>query len=246
MEKKTETLLLKTTSIIYTYNNQNYCASATCFFCEKKNGDIFLITNKHVLNEINRVELILTFKDRRIKVVHIDLDDNIVKHPHYDICIVPFSKVYAKIKADDPFIGLIKEEGIITDFSPLNRIEDIYMIGYPKAIYNKTANLPIIQKGITATSLCDKYNDEEIFLMDIHSIGGSSGSPVFIVDENGDPRLIGINFGNYLEKNIIYKNRNRLYHKKIADIITIPTHLGKAVKSNILMEMLKKIETDAN
>ena len=243
MKKETETILLKTTSIIYTYDNQTYRASATCFFCEKKNGDIFLITNKHVLNGVNRIEIILTFKDKGIKVTHLNLGNDIVKHPYYDICIVPFSKVYASIKADGlaPFIGLIKEEGIITDFNLLNRIEDIYMIGYPKAIYNRTVNLPIIQKGITATSLCDKYNGEEIFLMDIHSIGGSSGSPVFIVDENNDPRLIGINFGNYLEKIIIYKNRNRLYYKKITDIITIPTHLGRAVKSNVLAEMLSKI-----
>lgn len=72
-----------------------------------------------------------------------------------------------------------KEEIVNT----ISRIEDITVVGYPDGIWDSYNNMPIVRKGITATSLQLDFNNEPKFLIDAAIYGGSSGSPVYIFNQ---------------------------------------------------------------
>lgn len=69
------------------------------------------------------------------------------------------------------------------DIQNLDAVEEILFVGYPKGIYDKTNNLPIFRKGITATHPCIDFNGMPAFLIDASVFPGSSGSPVLIYDD---------------------------------------------------------------
>lgn len=241
MDKAIETILLKTTSIIHEYHNNTYRGSASCFFCEDENGEKYIITNKHVINGINRVEIVLTARDGRIENIPIILGNDVKVHHEYDLCAIPFSRAYSKVQEAGfpPYVVRIAMPGIIKDFVTFNRIQEIYMVGYPKAIYNEGINLPIIQRGITATSLCDGYNGKRMFLTDMPVIYGSSGSPIYIIDKDENPCLVGINYGTFVTEFSVYQSR--MYHKKMIGKVKAPIPLGLAVRSDVLIDLLSNV-----
>ena len=113
------------------------------------------------------------------------------------------------------------------------------MLGYPNGIINSTTNHPIIRTGYIATNIKEKYNGYEIFLTDIPTFGGSSGSPILISNENGDVYLIGINSQTYNQPTKVYSPYNRLYHKKkVVGHVNIPNNVGIAINSRIIKEMI--------
>lgn len=66
------------------------------------------------------------------------------------------------------------------DRQALGPIEDVLIVGYPKGLWDRHNNRPIVRKGLTATDIRLDYNGEPIFLIDAASFRGSSGSPVFL------------------------------------------------------------------
>lgn len=52
------------------------------------------------------------------------------------------------------------------------------MIGYPLSLIDKKNNLPIVRKGVIATTPTVDFNEDHGFLVDITCQQGSSGSPV--------------------------------------------------------------------
>lgn len=65
----------------------------------------------------------------------------------------------------------------------------------PQGMKGDPLGCPIIKSGITATPISKKYNDQEIFLTDILSFPGSSGSPIFI-KYNDSYILVGIHYAS--------------------------------------------------
>ena len=57
------------------------------------------------------------------------------------------------------------------------------MVGYPNGIWDKSNNLPIIRRGITATHPLLAYEGRKKFMIDAACFPGSSGSPVFIYED---------------------------------------------------------------
>lgn len=57
------------------------------------------------------------------------------------------------------------------------------MVGYPKGLRDRANNLPIFRRGITATHPKFNYMGKPEFLVDMACFPGSSGSPVFILNE---------------------------------------------------------------
>lgn len=79
------------------------------------------------------------------------------------------------------------------------------MIGYPNGLWDSQNNLPIIRRGITATSVKKDYNGKKEFLIDAAVFPGSSGSPVFIFNEGSYSVPGGFSNGhqNISSRNII-------------------------------------------
>ncbi|CAM4204649.1 Trypsin-like peptidase domain-containing protein [Lacicoccus alkaliphilus] len=57
------------------------------------------------------------------------------------------------------------------------------MMGYPNGIWDRVNNKPIFRKGITATHPYNNYDGKEEFMIDAACFPGSSGSPVFLLNE---------------------------------------------------------------
>lgn len=78
-------------------------------------------------------------------------------------------------------------------------IESVTFIGYPDGRYDPVHFTPIARRGVTATPLELPFGGTPSFLIDGSVFGGSSGSPVFLMNEGtyrSGPTEIGI--GNRL------------------------------------------------
>lgn len=157
-----------------------------------------VLTNKHVINNSVRGRLIFT----------ISVDGNPVDKEHFQINFDDFEGFWRKHPNPDvdlcampiaPFLRAAEAQGKILFYIPLelslipseeqlkmlSALEEIVMIGYPKGIWDIINNKPIFRKGVTATHPCFDYNGKKEFMIDAACFPGSSGSPVFILNEGG-------------------------------------------------------------
>lgn len=65
----------------------------------------------------------------------------------------------------------------------LAALENVVMVGYPNGLYDTVNNYPLFRTGKTATHPAIDYNGKKKALLDMACLPGSSGSPVFILDE---------------------------------------------------------------
>jgi hypothetical protein len=223
------------------------------------------ITNKHVVQDAKNGTLIFSKSrsdgqpdDRDHFQVYIDDFESLWRfHPSdaVDLCAMPIAPFVraAEGKGETLFyipldLSIVPNE---TQLAELSAIEEIVMVGYPNGIWDSVNNKPIFRKGITATHPHKDYNGRKEFMIDMACFPGSSGSPVFVLNEGGyrDKR------GN------MHLGRSRLFllgtlyagpqhtatgEVKIVDvptvqkpisISTIPNHLGLVIKSTRIREM---------
>ncbi len=192
--------LFFTTVRIDTVSANGAAGSGTGFFFSYKREDInypFVVSNKHVVMGMKEVSL--TFhqrKDNKPLLGHgfrlniEDWKDIWFGHPNpdIDIAICPFAPIEAHIKHQnkiDLFYRHIGPEIIPNDeqLAKLDAIETITFIGYPNGIWDKSNLLPVARRGTTASPLSVDFENTPRFLIDASVFGGSSGSPVFILNQ---------------------------------------------------------------
>lgn len=188
------------TTRIETKNSAGEYHIATGFFLafdltENKKILPLLVTNRHVANNANIMDICLTEKDeddnpidKNIIKIHIpNAKENFIFHPddNVDLAVIPIysyiskveqqlnKKLYYKTFPSDMLINEVKA-------SMLDAIEEVIMIGYPNALWDGTNNRPIFRYGITATDPKIDYENRREFMIDCACIRGSSGSPVIL------------------------------------------------------------------
>lgn len=245
--------LLYSTLRIECFDSNNLCSTGTGYLFKfkqdaKNNSYIpVLITNKHVIK--NSVIGRLTFTksstlgkplDNEHQLVEFkDFENNWIMHPdeNVDLCVLPMAPIFSQLKENkiDIFkiefdMSLIPSEEELNNLTPL---EEIIMIGYPNGIWDSFNNKPILRKGITATHPKFDYNGNKEFVIDAACFPGSSGSPVFLFNENGYTDKLG---NTYLGASRIYL-LGTLYagpqHTAQGQIITVPTTQRPIALSNI-------------
>jgi len=162
-----------------------------------------------------------------------------------------------RTKKDIFYIG-INEDLIWEDekLIELSAIEDVVMVGYPNGLWDKENNFPIFRKGITASHPATDFNSKNIGAVDMACFPGSSGSPIFILNENGysdkkgttymgAQRLIflGILFGGpqfNAKGELIIENIPT--QQKISSNTPIMINLGYYVKSSEILTFKSLIE----
>lgn len=254
-------------------NSEGGCGTASFF--EFKYGAYkipVLITNKHIIagNEIegNNVVETTTF------YMHLS-DEN--KEPRSNIKIKYKTKWYFHRTQDlcfcllDPLLKHVQkecgkkayvftnDESIIPnsqELKELSAVEEIIMIGYPRALWDYRNNLPIFRRGITACHPYIDFNNDGIGLIDIACFPGSSGSPIYIFNSFGYsdnmsknfismPRLILLGF---LSSVPIYKAAGEILIDKNSTIppigiqAEIMMNLGFYIKSQELLEFKDTIK----
>lgn len=245
INQQTQELLLKVTSIIKCTYPNTAPKQATCFFCQKMDGRIILVTNKHVFENALTAELFLTihntdtngYENRNFRL---NLGNDIKHHQNYDISTLDFTNINETLKSNNttPQISAIKEAGILTDYDNIDFIQELLMIGYPDGIIDSSTNNPVIRTGVTATPIKYKYNDQEVFLTDLPTFWGSSGSPILIANNNGSVKLVGIAYRTELNERPVYDKQCGNPDRNIIGYVQIPNDIGRAVNSRIIKEML--------
>ena len=238
------------------------------FISFKEKGDScipVLITNKHVIKNSNIGHLVFTKAsesnnpiDNEHTVFNIHNFEKYWKmHPEndVDICamaINPFISDAAK-NGHNFFYLPIPSNCLATDldFSSLSAIENIIMIGYPNGLWDEENNKPLFRQGITATHPKYDFNGKREFLIDAACFPGSSGSPVFIINEgmyfDQKTRIVHSN-DRVILLGVLYAGPQQsivgsleVYEipvvQKVVSLSNIPINLGIIIKSNRIKEL---------
>jgi len=231
----------------------NLCrdAESNCYFP-------VVITNKHVAK--GSVKCVFGFCKADAAGMPIDNESFIfdlensawIEHPdpEVDLCCMPIGAQLNAIASSGIKLFYIPlETNLIPDrqeIDSLSAIEDVIMIGYPIGLSDTINHKPVIRKGITATHLKYDYQGKKQFLIDCACFPGSSGSPVFILNEgivhqNGNLTIGGnrILFLGVLFAGPQFAATGNITYADLPvvprPITNIPTNLGLVIKSSEIL-----------
>lgn len=180
-------------------------------FCQRDKESIpTIVTNKHVVRGYSDLKIMFSLAGEcgavngDYTLVPFSNQDALwIDHPdpEVDLCIMPIASVinfYSKAGHPlyyTPFnLDLLPTE---EQAEKLSCIDEVTMIGYPQGLWDNINNLPIVRRGITATPYKYDYRGKKEFVVDMACFPGSSGSPVFVLNQ-----------GSYSEGNeVILGNR---------------------------------------
>ncbi|MBO5068687.1 MAG: serine protease [Clostridia bacterium] len=229
-----------------------------------------IITNQHVLDY--KCDEVTTFfvhiKDEQgnpgdnIKITY---NAKWIFHDKLDICYCYVNPLFEEIKdklgkevyyiANDETLIYSKEK-----LKELSAIEELVMVGYPIGLWDEKNNLPIFRKGFTANHPAIDFNENGVGLIDMACFPGSSGSPIYILNEGsyrdkkgntyfGNSRVILI---GYLFAGPRYSANGELIveniptQHKITPQTKIMVNLGYYIKASEILSFKKQIELDIN
>jgi hypothetical protein len=170
-----------------------------------------IITNRHVFADAIICQFYYTLADDAGKSLGkheqfsiTEFNKSWIGHPDpsVDLALFPIQPLIALMESAGkrPFYinlgeGIVATEELLASLEP---IEDVTMIGYPNGLWDNVNNLPIVRRGITATSAAKRYRGQREFLIDAACFPGSSGSPVFIFNNGSFSGGGGIHVGTRL------------------------------------------------
>lgn len=193
-------------------NKSGSTSSGTSFYYQHKVGDanyLFLVTNKHVV----RGAVSGSFRALRKKpdgtpdlgnsvdVAIPDMTEDWHGHPDdtVDIAVRSIAQLVTQSQASkEPLHMVFLDTNIVPSdevLSGLSPVEQIMMFGYPNGLADEVNNLPIVRSGITASHPAVDFGGEPKFLIDASVFPGSSGSPVFIINQGSYATSGGITVG---------------------------------------------------
>lgn len=258
-----ERLTYSTVLIHCEYKNGTFGAGTGFIidFCENNEKRIavpVLITNNHVVED--SVKTVFEFCKADHKVNPIDTESipftysgkDWVRHPDADVDLrcLPLGNTLNELsrKGINVFYiplntDLIPTEDQLKDFSAM---EDVVMIGYPIGLSDKYNHKPIIRRGITSSHPNNNYQGKRETLIDIACYPGSSGSPIFILNQGAYTVANGIAMGNRLHLLGVLQGGHEFNAKgevrfsalpgRPTAITSIPINLGIMIKSERILE----------
>lgn len=208
LKNKEDTYLLSTVRIeIESKEGKSTGTGFICSLTNPKYGNLtkvyYLVTNKHVIQDGNKMTLKMHTIDNDFKknnknsieinldkqqeiVIEKDLNALFFFHPKSDVDIAILNMNQNIFNSFLPLVMPIELDKVIPDpiDNDIEIYDDIIFIGYPNGLYDKKNLLPIIRKGSFATPYQVNFDGHPIFLIDASVFPGSSGSPVFLFDRN--------------------------------------------------------------
>jgi hypothetical protein len=113
-----------------------------------------------------------------------------IPHPNraIDICAAPLILILkdAGLELNQTYRWTTTEVQILSDerlAKDLTAVEDVVMVGYPQGHWDDVNNLPIVRRGITASHAAVDFKGKPEGLVDMACFVGSSGSPIFQLNE---------------------------------------------------------------
>lgn len=219
-----------------------------------------IITNNHVVE--NSVETAFEFCKADNNGKPVDTDPFLVtisngnawiQHPNssIDLRFLPLQTILTEVsKAGGHIYYIALDADLIADdaflFS-LRAMEEVVMVGYPQGLMDTFNHKPIIRRGITATHPKNNYMGKAETLLDIAAYPGSSGSPVFILNEgsylSGNTlqigsriKLLGVLYAGPQFTAIGQISFFNLPVKPVP-IINLPNNLGIIIKAKAILDI---------
>lgn len=225
-----------------------------------------LITNNHVVE--NSIKTVIEFckadeHDNPLDTASFSFTytgNAWIHHPDKDVdlrCLF-LAETLNKLRETNTriFYIPIRTEIIPTEqnLSEFSAVEDVIMVGYPIGLSDTYNHKPIIRRGITSSHPKKNYQGKRETLLDIACYPGSSGSPVFILNQgtyttpNGvfvGPRIyfLGVLYGGHE-----FNARGVLQFVNLPNtpvpVTHIPINLGLMIKAERILEfetMIKKV-----
>lgn len=147
-------------------------------------------------------------------------------HPSEDLAFFILTDILAKNPLEKEityYIMHIPQNLIPTaqQLEELLPLEHVTMVGYPNGLYDAENNYPIFRSGTTASHPAINFNGKNQALLDMACLPGSSGSPVFILNE-----------GAYLKKDGCLHAGKRIIFLGVEN--SIPTRFSPALYKKLL------------
>lgn len=225
-----------------------------------------IITNKHVVknnpNERMKFQVHLTDDNETDSGNHtVELSTNWYFHSTKDLCFTYCNIIFQeipKITGKSVFYRAVDFNLIFNEeqLKNLSMMESVVMIGYPNGLWDFKNNYLIFRYGFTASHQGYDFNEKGIGVIDMSCFPGSSGSPIFILNEGSyRNKTEGVFFG---ENRIIflgtlfagpqYNVEGNIVIKSIAQIPIAQTqlmlNLGYYIKAYELKEFENRIKMD--
>ncbi len=220
------------------------------------------ITNKHVVDGLNKVTFSLHFAEKEQplrEVITVTYESNWISHDKYDLAFTFANPLFEQIKrkyGKDIFLIPLIENLIWNneELENLSAVENVLMYGYPIGLYDKKNVLPLIRSGVTASHPAIDFNGEKIGVVDMACFPGSSGSPIFIVRSYVDEKSGSVNIGTsriiflgILFGGPIYNSEGKIVIKEIPtrqEAISLTPqmiNLGYYIKSEVILDFKEMI-----
>lgn len=225
-----------------------------------------LITNNHVVE--NSIKTVFEFCKADDMGNPIDTEpfsfayegNSWVHHPDKNVdlrCLFLAEALNELQKANIKIFYIPLKTDMIPSAEQLNQLsamEDVVMIGYPIGLSDTYNHKPIIRRGITSSHPNKDYQGKKEILLDMACYPGSSGSPVFILNQGAFTTSKGISIGNrILLLGVLYGGhefnaRGVLQFATLPNVPSpvtrIPINLGIMIKAERILEfedMIKKL-----
>lgn len=207
MELSAAEKLLYTTVKLNRFKLNQPLGSGTGFFYNVRldGGKIapLIITNKHVVAGADRIEAVCHQavpqalpNEMKPSGQFLNLQISVgpagaVSHPSpdVDLCVLPIANLMDQAMiGGTPMLFMHLDNSVIPkgdDWDYFDAMEEVVMIGCPNGIYDDFNKMPLARRGITATPIAKRYEGKPHFLVDMACFPGSSGSPIFLFNQNG-------------------------------------------------------------
>jgi hypothetical protein len=202
---KIEPVIFRTVFYIYTSeddakNNSEY--GATGFFFGEDSELIpgkthyYAVTNAHVAfgESMENPVLRINTTNKTFDIIKTSREDWIRHSDADDIAICPVEITSYEISAACLTRGLIADDAFLKEYA-IGAGDDVFMVGRFRVHAGREKNVPTVRFGnIAAMNEEPLYNDftkleQESYLVEMRSIAGFSGSPVFIQIHPLNPRF---------------------------------------------------------
>ena len=179
--------------------------TATGFFASldiKGKKTNIILTANHFAEKLSRVTFWLRYKEgERIITVPVSskVEWNYCDDADIAYCeIEPVEKRFKQITGRGIYATVLTEDKILKQFEleNINLLDEIITAGYPGGEASTHHKYPIFKKGYISSLPKDCTEDKEGFL-DVSSIGGYSGSPIFL--NTTPPQFLGMLVGGTAE-----------------------------------------------
>jgi hypothetical protein len=143
--------------------------------------------------------------------------------PNIDIAICPLAPLIQHVKNNhdvDLYFKLVQTDMIPTpkQTEELDAIETVTFIGYPNGVWDGKNFLPVARRGTTASPIEVDFEGTPRFLIDASVFGGSSGSPVFLLNQ-----------GSFASKDGSLRVGSRFYFLGVIAAVFFRTHLNEII-----------------